>query len=78
MKPCLESEGRTIKEQTRLWMIEYWGERCPDCDTDCPLCNAWKSFDVMFSYVDQSCGDDRCEMPGCQPSSSSTSVRTNP
>jgi len=26
-------------------MQEYWGERCPDFEPECPACKAWKHFD---------------------------------
>ena len=76
MEQCLESEGRTIKERCVAWMEEYWGDRCPDFDKDCPCCKAWVAFDVVFTDVVEPCGDPDCLMPGCQ--SSSSSVRTNP
>ncbi len=25
----------------------YWGERCPDHDADCVVCQAWKEFDTI-------------------------------
>lgn len=28
-------------------ITEYWGERCPDFDADCPCCKAWKQFDAL-------------------------------
>ena len=28
----------------------YWGERCPDHDADCVVCQAWKEFDTI-EYV---------------------------
>ena len=30
----------------------YWGERCPDHDADCVVCQAWQEFDTI-EYVQQ-------------------------
>lgn len=76
MNQCLESQGRTLKEQVRLWLLEWAGERCDEFAPDCYCCEAWKSWDQMFAGVDESCGDSECLMLGCQVSSNS--VRSNP
>jgi hypothetical protein len=25
----------------------YWGERCPDTEKDCVICQAWAQYDVL-------------------------------
>jgi len=30
----------------------YWGERCPDRYTGCPVCKAWGEFDVVVAIVE--------------------------
>jgi len=29
----------------------YWGERCPDYDADCVVCQAWKEFDRFVKHT---------------------------
>lgn len=28
-------------------MAEYWGERCPDYEPECPTCQAWAEYDKL-------------------------------
>ena len=32
-------------------MIQYWGEKCPDYDRQCPTCQAWKEFEASGEIV---------------------------
>jgi hypothetical protein len=32
-------------------MIQYWGEKCPDYDRQCPTCKAWKEFEASGEIV---------------------------
>jgi len=25
----------------------YWGERCPDTEKDCVICQAWNEYDIL-------------------------------
>jgi len=25
----------------------YWGERCPDHEAECVICQAWKEYDIL-------------------------------
>lgn len=76
MNQCLESQGRTLKEQVRLWLLEWAGERCEEFAPDCYCCESWKSWDQMFADVDDPCGNSSC--PECSVSSSKSSVLSNP
>ena len=50
-----------IKKEVEKYMIEYWGERCPDRrmpednQLQCPLCKAYDCFDYLFP------SDDECD-----------------
>ena len=28
-------------------VLFYWGERCPDHEDGCPVCEAWEQYDNM-------------------------------
>ena len=28
-------------------ITDYWGERCPDYEPECPTCQAWAEYDKM-------------------------------
>jgi len=30
-------------------MVAEWGERCPDDEPGCPICDAWREFDADFN-----------------------------
>jgi len=32
---------------------KYYGERCPDYDADCVVCQAWEQFEVKWGKVTQ-------------------------
>lgn len=78
MEPCLESQGRALKEQMRLWLLEWAGERCADFDPGCYCCDSWQAWDRIFVHVGDACGDPACPDPICVAQSSSSSVRSNP
>jgi hypothetical protein len=29
-------------------LLFYWGDRCPDYEEGCPVCEAWKQYDSMI------------------------------
>jgi hypothetical protein len=29
-------------------ILFYWGERCPDYEEDCPVCEAWEQYDALL------------------------------
>ena len=29
-------------------MLEYWGERCPDYEEGCVVCDAWRAYDNLL------------------------------
>lgn len=41
-----------FKECLTKFMIEYWGERCPDHEESCPTCNAWDNFDILMDKLE--------------------------
>jgi len=55
LKQMFLDDGRTNVSVVKADPIEeairnYWGERCPDYDADCFVCQAWKEFDTI-EYV---------------------------
>ena len=55
LKQMFLDDGRTDVSVVKADPIEeaienYWGERCPDYDADCVVCQAWKEFDAI-EYV---------------------------
>jgi len=35
------------------FMNEFWGERCPDYDPGCPVCQAWRLFETFGEPPDE-------------------------
>ena len=33
-------------------MIKHWGERCPDYEEGCAICQAWDNFDTMIAKLE--------------------------
>jgi hypothetical protein len=31
---------------------QYWGERCPDHEEGCPICDAWQAYDMLAQQRD--------------------------
>jgi hypothetical protein len=31
----------------------YWGERCPDHEAECVICQAWKEYDDLVALADR-------------------------
>jgi len=31
----------------KLWIEQEWGDRCPDYESGCSVCAAWKCFDFL-------------------------------
>jgi hypothetical protein len=31
---------------------QYWGERCPDHEEGCPICDAWQAYDMLVQQRD--------------------------
>jgi hypothetical protein len=36
------------KAEARKWIEKNWGQRCPDFNPECGLCQAWFCFDFIF------------------------------
>jgi len=32
----------------RKWVEDNWGERCPEYQEGCAICEAWKAYDYLF------------------------------
>ena len=48
----IEEVVNNYYQRTNMNMIEeavkkYYGERCPDHDADCIICQAWEEFDTV-------------------------------
>lgn len=42
--------SKILKYFIKRWMKKYWGERCPEFESDCGCCRAWKYYDFIFEY----------------------------
>lgn len=42
----------TIRPLTKVEeaILNYWGERCPTFDPECPVCDAWLEFDMNAAF----------------------------
>lgn len=49
---CENCNGCTL-DRMKEWMLKYWGERCPEFDSKCSLCEAWKCFDYLFKWTNE-------------------------
>jgi len=53
-KPILKGfdkwKSGDMKKNMFRWMLDNWGERCPDYCKGCALCKAWKCFDYLFEW----------------------------
>jgi len=57
----LDGEGLMLREQLAAWITEYYGERCPEFEPTCLVCEAWHAYDVLFATVLDSCKDRESE-----------------
>ncbi len=48
--------NEVFKELFTEFMIENYGERCPDYDENCATCQAWDNYDTLFTKLES--GDD--------------------
>jgi len=39
---------RELKKEVSKWLTRTYGERCPDYDNVCVICQKWKWFDNLF------------------------------
>ena len=47
-KCCLSfMSDKDVRTMASKMFVSYWGERCPDYDSDCPACMAWKNYDAL-------------------------------
>lgn len=37
------------KEATAAWLLEHFGDNCPDFADGCPVCQRWKLFRDLFA-----------------------------
>ena len=44
VSPFVDSTNNAIAEAIEF----YWGERCPDYEAGCPICEAWKQYDKLM------------------------------
>jgi hypothetical protein len=43
----LESVLGPIRQAMFEYLVQFWGERCPDFNEECSLCQKWKAFDCL-------------------------------
>jgi len=43
---------KIFKDLLLEFMIEIWGERCPDYEESCPSCHAWNNYDIMIVKIE--------------------------
>lgn len=48
----LEADGAELKKRMRIWLTNWFGERCSDFFAGCECCEAWKGFDVQFEHIE--------------------------
>lgn len=46
-----QSFGESLRKSVSRWLVEYYGERCPDHSDGCPCCQKWKAFESLFEDV---------------------------
>jgi hypothetical protein len=44
--PFVDVNNNAIAEAIEF----YWGERCPDHEAGCPICEAWKQYDLLVKH----------------------------
>lgn len=49
---ALECRWRDACAAMEAAIVEWWGERCPEYDSECPLCQRWQAFDELRGIDD--------------------------
>lgn len=40
-----------IEAIVKPYLIEFFGERCPEYDSDCEICSRWDAFDTLIEDI---------------------------
>lgn len=48
----LEQVTSERRDSIRLWLEDYFGERCEEFCEDCIVCQKWAAFDVIFGDLE--------------------------
>lgn len=43
----MDADADKALRRLRTFLTEYFGERCPDFDKDCPCCRVWVRYDLL-------------------------------
>lgn len=46
----------------RNFIVENWGDRCPDHEKSCTVCQAWDNFDTMIASLESTVYEHRAEV----------------
>ena len=55
----MKVKATEVKDFMKSFMVKFWGERCPDFEAGCGLCQAWKAYDTIFEFAEE---DDEIEV----------------
>ncbi len=47
-----EEFNKNLKKKLFNLVMDNYGDRCPDHDESCAVCQAWDNFDTMVSVLD--------------------------
>jgi hypothetical protein len=53
VRPCSQEEAEPEKDPIVEAIEEQWGERCPDYEESCILCQVWKQYDKLKGNSDE-------------------------
>ena len=45
---AVDAMGAELRSRMEQWIALQFGERCPDVCEHCPICEAWRAFDLLF------------------------------
>lgn len=54
-----KEEGFSLLENLRKYLLERWGECCPDYSENCLLCKVWETF----SYIEEDIEEQFSKLP---------------
>ena len=42
-----------LKDDLEIYILEEFGERCPDYSPGCYICIVWRAFDILFDFEEE-------------------------
>lgn len=42
-----EKEVEKVKENFEKWLIDCYGEKCPEYEKGCALCEIWRNWELL-------------------------------